>query len=121
MRFAVEGRRLATANWAGSLGRDWQPSFSPDGREIAWNHNGALWLMQADGNVIGRAIRTPQHRLVEWKKPGAAADTADLELYDYAADPGETRNIANAQPEVVAKLRALLASHGEAKPPIPAR
>jgi iduronate 2-sulfatase len=70
------------------------------------------------GEWLGRAVRTAQHRLVEWKKFGAAADTAELELYDYAADPGETKNLASDQPEVVAKLRAVLAQHPEPKPPL---
>lgn len=66
--------------------------------------------------VIGRAIRTERYRLVEWKKPGAPADTADLELYDYQADPKETRNLAGSQPETVTRLREVLARHPEAKP-----
>lgn len=70
--------------------------------------------------VIGRAIRTPRHRLVEWKKIGAPAETADLELYDYETDPLETQNIAKQQPKIVAALRALLAKHPEAKPQISA-
>jgi iduronate 2-sulfatase len=69
---------------------------------------------------MGRAIRTEQHRLVEWKRPGAAPDTADLELYDYAADPAERRNLASAQPEVVTRLRAILARHPEARPALAA-
>lgn len=68
------------------------------------------------GERIGRAIRTARHRLVEWKKPGAPADSAEFELYDYERDPEETRNLAAAQPEVVARLRAILAQHPEAKP-----
>ncbi len=67
---------------------------------------------------IGRAIRTQRHRLVEWKRPGEAPDTAILELYDYEADPAESKNLAAEQPEVVAKMRALLAQHPEAKPQI---
>ena len=59
--------------------------------------------------------RTSRYRLVEWKKPGAAAPTADLELYDYRQDPEETRNRAQDQPEIVAKLLAILATHPEAK------
>ena len=70
------------------------------------------------GEWLGRAVRTSRHRLVEWKKIGAPAETAELELYDYAADPGETKNLASSQPQVVAKLRALLATHPEAKPPL---
>jgi iduronate 2-sulfatase len=68
------------------------------------------------GETFGRAIRTARHRLGEWKKSGAPADTADLELYDYESDPGETQNLAATQPEVVARLRAILARHPEAKP-----
>jgi iduronate 2-sulfatase len=70
------------------------------------------------GEIIGRGVRTARYRLVEWKKPGAPADTADLELYDYEADPRETKNLAAAQPEVVVKLRAILATQPEAKPQI---
>lgn len=68
------------------------------------------------GAVLGRAVRTERHRLVEWKQPGAAPATAELELYDYVADPLERRNLAATQPEVVARLRALLAAQPEAKP-----
>lgn len=66
--------------------------------------------------TLGRAIRTEQHRLVEWKKPGAAPESAEIELYDYAADPFETRNLATEQPDVVNRLRAILARHPEARP-----
>jgi iduronate 2-sulfatase len=72
------------------------------------------------GERLGRAIRTARYRLVEWKKPGAPAETAEFELYDYQADPQETRNLAREQPEVVARLRAILARHPEAKPPLKA-
>jgi iduronate 2-sulfatase len=69
---------------------------------------------------LGRAIRTERYRLVEWKKPGEAADTAELELYDYQQDPLETKNLAASQPEVVKQLRSILAKHPEAKPQIKA-
>lgn len=73
---------------------------------------------RAGQNVIGRAIRTERYRLVAWKKPGEAGDTADLELYDYQVDPEETKNLAASQPEVVKQMRAILARHPEAKPPV---
>ena len=72
----------------------------------------------AEGEWLGRAVRTSRHRLVEWRKFGAAAETADLELYDYDADAHETRNFAASQPDVVRKLRALLGTHPEPKPPV---
>ncbi len=56
------------------------------------------------GDRIGRAIRTDRYRLVEWKVPGAPDRSADLELYDYQTDPGETKNLAALQPEVVARF-----------------
>lgn len=70
------------------------------------------------GEWLGRAVRTERYRLVEWKKIGAAPETAEFELYDYATDPDETRNVAAAQPELVAKLRELVLQQGEAKPPV---
>ncbi|HEX6960726.1 MAG TPA: sulfatase [Lacipirellula sp.] len=72
------------------------------------------------GPRLGRAIRTDRYRLVEWKNPAAADDTAELELYDYQADPLETKNLAAEQPQVVAELRALLDDQPEAKPQIKA-
>ncbi len=62
---------------------------------------------------LGRAIRTSRYRLVEWKAFGAATDSAEYELYDYLEDPQETRNLAEAQPAVVAELANLLAQHPE--------
>lgn len=67
---------------------------------------------------IGNAIRTGRYRLVEWKTPGAPAATAELELYDYKTDPGETKNLASEKPDVVKQLRAILAKHPEPKPQI---
>jgi iduronate 2-sulfatase len=55
---------------------------------------------------------------VEWKPPGADPATAELELYDYVADPLEKKNLAASQPEVVANLRRLLAQQPEARPQV---
>lgn len=68
--------------------------------------------------VIGRAIRTDRYRLVEWKMPGAPTHTADYELYDYQEDPQENKNLAGDRPEVLAKLRDILARHPEARMPV---
>ena len=71
--------------------------------------------------ILGRAVRTERYRLVEWKKPAAASDTAEVELYDYQADPLETKNLADEQPKIVTRLRALLAQQPEGKPQIQGR
>ena len=73
---------------------------------------------RGDGAILGRAVRTERYRLVEWKKPGAPAETAEFELYDYQTDPQETKNLALEQPAVVQKLEALLAAQPEGKPQI---
>ena len=67
---------------------------------------------------IGRAVRTPRYRLVEWKVPGASADSAVLELYDYESDPTETKNVAEERPKIVEELRSILAEEPEAKPQV---
>jgi len=68
-----------------------------------------------DGEILGRAVHTSRYRLVEWKKPGMAPETAEFELYDYQKDPLETKNLAPAEPELVKKLSVLLAAQPEAK------
>src|SRR5262249_5305004 len=70
---------------------------------------------RSDGAILGRAVRTDRYRLVEWKKPGSPASTADFELYDYKADPLETKNLASTKPEIVKQLEAILAAQPEAK------
>jgi iduronate 2-sulfatase len=58
---------------------------------------------------LGRAIRTERYRLVEWTTIGG--DDAEYELYDYAADPLERENLAAKQPDVVERLKKVLAEH----------
>jgi iduronate 2-sulfatase len=93
-------------------------SFVPALRDPNLGTKNYLYHVYPRGERIGRAVRTIRYRLVEWKIPGAAADTADLELYDYEKDPLETKNLASEQPEVVARMRGMLARLAEAKPQI---
>jgi iduronate 2-sulfatase len=91
-------------------------SFAAALRDVSKPHRNFIQHVYPRGERLGRAVRDARYRLVEWKKPGAPADTAELELYDYEADPQETKNNVASQPEVAAKLRALLAKEPEAKP-----
>lgn len=68
------------------------------------------------GNRLGRAIRTPRYRMVQWKPIGGSDQEAEYELYDYRSDPLETRNIATAKPDVLKDLQAVLATHPAPKP-----
>jgi iduronate 2-sulfatase len=68
--------------------------------------------------LLGRSIRTDRYRLVEWKAPGAAPDTAVLELYDYQKDPLEKKNIAAEDVTTVASLRKILNQYPEAQPQV---
>ena len=67
------------------------------------------------GGRLGRAIRTPRYRLVEWKRLGLD-EAVEYELYDYHDDPLETQNLARHRPEVVDKLTEILARHPPPKP-----
>ena len=55
---------------------------------------------------------------MEWKAPGAAPDTAVLELYDYQKDPLEKKNIAAEDVTTVASLRNILNQYPEAQPQV---
>jgi arylsulfatase A-like enzyme len=57
------------------------------------------------GRLAFRAVRTPTHKLIVWKDP-ARGD----ELYDLAADPAETRNLAvePAAADIARDLRSRL-------------
>lgn len=74
-----------------------------------------VYLCYKKGNKVGRVIRTARYRLVEWKVPGASADTASLELYDYQIDPHEKENLASKEEEKVKRLRAILDRYPEAR------
>lgn len=64
---------------------------------------------------LGRAIRTDRYRMVEWKAFQGKSD-AQYELYDYGEDPLETKNLAKEHPEVVDRLKAILAKYPDPVP-----
>jgi iduronate 2-sulfatase len=93
-------------------------SFASVLKDSSASHRDHVIHVYPRGENIGRAIRTQRHRLVEWKPAGGSAEQAVYELYDYQADPLESRNLAAEQPAVVAELKPLLAKHPEARPQI---
>ncbi len=91
-------------------------SFASVVREPASRTRDHVTHVYPRGSMLGRAIRDDRYRMVEWKKPGDGADAAVIELYDYQADPLETQNVAENEPDIVERMRAQLASQGEALP-----
>ena len=60
---------------------------------------------------LGRAIRTERHRLVQWRSLRNASQSVEYELYDYADDPVEHKNLAAEKPELLKQLLAKLAKY----------
>jgi arylsulfatase A-like enzyme len=56
----------------------------------------------------GHSIRTERYRLTQYTERGDASRVAQVELYDHAADPDETANVAAKHPGVVRELTAKL-------------
>jgi iduronate 2-sulfatase len=91
-------------------------SFANVVKQPAAETKKAVFNVYPRGKLIGRAVRTNRYRLVEWKEPGAARDTAVYELYDYRSDPSESKNLADDYPDAVNELRTILDKQPEAKP-----
>lgn len=90
-------------------------SFAATLKQPGQEHREFVTHVYPRNQRLGRAVRNDRYRLVEWKVPGAASSTAEYELYDYQADPGETRNLASSQSEITQKLAALIQAMPEAK------
>lgn len=77
------------------------------------------WKLVLNGSVGANDLEEATGKAKAAKKKAAAAtQTAEtVELFNLAADPGEKNNLAAANPEVVAKLRARLETYTRAAVP----
>jgi arylsulfatase A-like enzyme len=75
------------------------PSLS--GSEQAADHIGLYWEYPARDGGIGRAAR-----MGRWKAVQAAG--REVELYDLAADPAETTDVAAEQPAIVREMESFM-------------
>jgi iduronate 2-sulfatase len=91
-------------------------SFAANLRDVSAPARDHITHVYPRSGRLGRAVRDARYRMVEWKKHGAPAEEAIVELYDYETDPLETANIAAQNPAVLEKMRALLARQPEARP-----
>ncbi|NJB85953.1 iduronate 2-sulfatase [Lewinella marina] len=58
-----------------------------------------------ENHLMGYTIRTDRYRLVAWKdRRQPDAEPLYVELYDHQEDPDETRNVAEARPELTTTL-----------------
>ena len=82
-------------------------SFLPTllGKEGQKKHDFLYWEFHELGGR--KALRKGDWKLVNYNVFDPAKTT--VELYNIAADPGEQNNVANANPEVVKELSALMA------------
>jgi arylsulfatase A-like enzyme len=62
------------------------------------------------GKAVASALANVRVREGRWSLVNVQNDPAAWELYDLAADPGESRNVAAAHPDVVARLAAAQAA-----------
>jgi len=84
-------------------GVSFKPALAPDsdwsrGRPVFWHypHYGN------QGGAPSGAVRAGDWKLIEWYEDGR------VELFNLAADAGETTNLANAEPERTARMRRML-------------
>lgn len=55
-----------------------------------------------------RTLRTDRYRITEFKN---RPESSQIELFDHQTDPYESRNIANSEPDILAKLLPMLQSN----------
>jgi arylsulfatase A-like enzyme len=85
-------------------------SFVPVLEEPQRRWKSAVFSQFVRNGVLGRAVRSDQHRYVEWTKQGSG-ERVDTELYQIATDPLERHNLVESEPGLVARHAALL-QHG---------
>jgi arylsulfatase A-like enzyme len=86
-------------------GRSLAPLLADPGRSVKDAAFSQFPRRHEGRDYMGYAVRTEQHRYVEWVEK-ATGRTAARELYDEVRDPEENANLA-AQPEQAAVIRAL--------------
>ena len=82
-------------------------SFVPVLEDPQRRWKSAVFSQFVRSGVLGRAVRSEQHRYVEWTKL-ASGERVDTELYQIATDSLERHNLVESEPGLVARHAALL-------------
>jgi len=81
-----------------------------DGGEFAQDHPVTVELVLLDGRRLVAIYDDTNKLIMDPDRPH------DLQLFDLAADPQETKNLASATPDYAGELAAALTAHLEAAP-----
>ena len=87
--------------------KPWIENPSAPARKVAISQYPRGGTQTGNRSLMGYSIRDARWRLTVWRdrQDGSVAAT---ELYDEQNDPAESKNLADANPEVVARLREFL-------------
>jgi iduronate 2-sulfatase len=117
-------REIAISQFPSPALREWAANpLSPEMRETFFGplikdveariieHHEDIWERELfEQHLMGYTARSERYRLIVWKDyRDLSREALFVELFYHETDPNETKNVAEANPEVVAELSAKLA------------
>ncbi len=98
---AASGGRFATLGWQEACACDRFPVYAPDGKEVAWSHDGAVWVASPDGakqRRISSGASASTLAAPRWSPSGASvAYEAGGSIYVIGRDGRGERKVATGQ------------------------
>lgn len=99
-------REWAANPLSAAMRETWFGPLISDVEQRIIKQQGPAWDRELfEKHLMGYTMRTDRYRLVLWlDHRNRDSNAIDVELYDHETDPMETRNIAEDNPELVARL-----------------